>query len=927
MPAARRRLTRDAAVATYRAARRRKATLYLREFVRDAWPQVEPGVDARAEERKAAGLEPHVGDEAWNWHLDAICDHVQYVLEGWLVATGRMRADERRVFPEADVVATNLLINAAPATLKSKIVMVFAPAWMWLRAPDWSVGCFSGNPDNVARDSNACRDLVTSEWYRRTFAVTWEIRSDVDAVGKWQTTAGGSRTSRGLNAGKVGLHVDCVSGDTLVATEHGDVPIADLHAMTVKPRVWSMNHATGALELRHVLASREIPNRNTVRVRTQSGFVLDCTDDHRVWTEERGYEAAARVSGCSVSTLRRADESVPRAADDVRAVLDADARVRDVWRELYAGGSRAREARTAWCEGRAVLLEAVSPDPVRAGAGADARVRGMRQAVHAARAQGDAAVLLEGVCGRGQASAAGEVPRPAVRVVRGGDADRECSAHLLLDALQERGARGLAARRTELELQGEPDARRAVSCDEASDPSARSVALRSVQSPARTPSGSCGAPRRSRSDEQRPGEPAHALRCVPLLAPQVERDTVASVDGEPERGGRRAVSVYDIEVEGNHNFFAGGLLVHNCILLDDPDDAWLVYGEPARKEVRGHWGALGNRVNSLEHSVRIIVQQRVHVEDLTAHVVAEEGLWSRANPRGWLQLALAIEYDPRRRASTPLGWSDPRSVANDNMHPARFTSDVLASERRRLGIGYDAQYNQAPDTLEGGMFKRAWLRFWKPDGAGAGLAPRPVGCRAREELPAVPLPSAFDWVDLSLDGTFGSTSATASRVGLLAIAGKGPDRYVIADRTRRMGGVNEMVAACVELLERFPNCKRVVVEKKALGAAVVEKLQALLREADWNGVAVVEVDPKGDSKESRAAAIQPDVQNGNLFVEDGGEWLEAGVEADDPGFVGELCSFPNGKHDDRVDTLSQLMRSRATNKAVGRLKMMLAACR
>jgi hypothetical protein len=32
------------------------------------------------------------------------------------------------------------------------------------------------------------------------------------------------------------------------------------------------------------------------------------------------------------------------------------------------------------------------------------------------------------------------------------------------------------------------------------------------------------------------------------------------------------VTVYDIEVEGTHNFFANGILVHNCVIIDDPHD-------------------------------------------------------------------------------------------------------------------------------------------------------------------------------------------------------------------------------------------------------------------------------------------------------------------------------------------------------------------
>lgn len=547
-------LTREVAAKQLRRYMRAMAYRHLKHFVRQAWPVVEPGVNP-----------------AWNWHLDAICDHIQWFLEGWLIATGRghlvhpdspawkVQGDER-----SRTVVQNLFVNAAPATLKSKIAMVFAPGWMWLRVPSWTVACVSGNPANVTRDSIQGRDLVTSPWYRSTFDVTWVIRSDVDAKEKWQTTAGGERVSKGLQSTPVGLHVD-------------------------------------------------------------------------------------------------------------------------------------------------------------------------------------------------------------------------------------------------------------------------------------------------------------------------------------------------------------------AIFLDDPDDMHKVYSEAERKATKGHWDAYGNRVNSLAHSLRMIIQQRMHVDDLTGQV---------QTTGDWAKLEIPVAFDPRFRSTTPWGWTDPRSVANENMHPERFTPEALAKEKRRLGpVMYEAQYNQRPESIEGGMFKREWIRFWRPSGAQGerAMLERPPGCRSREEVPAVALPAKANWMALTVDGTFGSESAAASRVGLLCVLGRGGDRFVLADRTRKMSGVNEMVQEIVKLVNQFKGVKVVVVEKKALGAAVVEALQKLIRDSKLRQVAVIEIDPKGDSKESRASAMQPDIFAGNLYVEDGAEWLVSGQGDDDNGFVGELCAFPGGRHDDRVDALSQLWRHYAVHASMGRTADMLNA--
>lgn len=67
------------------------------------------------------------------------------------------------------------------------------------------------------------------------------------------------------------------------------------------------------------------------------------------------------------------------------------------------------------------------------------------------------------------------------------------------------------------------------------------------------------------SEGQPTGKLDPSVQDMSCRAPQVERDTVALV--RPVRGnGER---VYDIQVEGNRNFFADGVLVHNCLIVDD----------------------------------------------------------------------------------------------------------------------------------------------------------------------------------------------------------------------------------------------------------------------------------------------------------------------------------------------------------------------
>jgi phage terminase large subunit-like protein len=170
----------------------------------------------------------------WSKHLDATCMHVQALFEGWLVAHGRgtdeifTRVDatfalwglQRKPFEHGridpltgdldetgDMLVQNMIENICPGTLKSTLVMVLANAWIWLHAPEFAFGAASANDKNVERDSDATRDIVTSEWYREHFEITWTIRGDKDSKSLWQTTAGGWRLSRTIAAGFTGQHV------------------------------------------------------------------------------------------------------------------------------------------------------------------------------------------------------------------------------------------------------------------------------------------------------------------------------------------------------------------------------------------------------------------------------------------------------------------------------------------------------------------------------------------------------------------------------------------------------------------------------------------------------------------------------------------------------------------------------------------------
>lgn len=152
------------------------------EFMRWAWP-IDP-----AHKKKPL---------IWNWHLDAICDHLAACRSG----------DIRR-----------LIINVPPRTLKSWTVSVAFPAWTWAADPSVQFLAISADKDIVHRDADAQRDLCLSSQYQKMFRPKWDFRASAigrqqDAKGYYRNSAGGHRISKVMGAKGTGHNADFVLFD------------------------------------------------------------------------------------------------------------------------------------------------------------------------------------------------------------------------------------------------------------------------------------------------------------------------------------------------------------------------------------------------------------------------------------------------------------------------------------------------------------------------------------------------------------------------------------------------------------------------------------------------------------------------------------------------------------------------------------------
>lgn len=142
----------------------------------------------------------HADPAIWNWHMDAICDHIQAVFDG-----------------EFD----RLIINVPPGLAKSLTTSVYAPGWRWLTKPQDDFLSISGNPDVVMRDAKRMRDLVEHDRYQRIVSLieegrAWGIPSGQRKLSYFYNGKGGARISKSRGQKITGNRTTYILVDDLV---------------------------------------------------------------------------------------------------------------------------------------------------------------------------------------------------------------------------------------------------------------------------------------------------------------------------------------------------------------------------------------------------------------------------------------------------------------------------------------------------------------------------------------------------------------------------------------------------------------------------------------------------------------------------------------------------------------------------------------
>jgi predicted phage terminase large subunit-like protein len=326
--------------------------------------------------------------------------------------------------------------------------------------------------------------------------------------------------------------------------------------------------------------------------------------------------------------------------------------------------------------------------------------------------------------------------------------------------------------------------------------------------------------------------------------------------------GREAVSDYETNSGGYRlSTSLGGVLTGrgaDIIIIDDPLKADDALSENRRRSVNEWYdNTLRSRLNSQEKGAIIIVMQRLHADDLVAHVQEHE-TWDV------LSFPAVAEQEETYNITTPYGRKRISRKAGEILQPTLLSLTTLETHRRAMTeYNFAAQYQQNPEPASGIIVKREWLKYYGP-----------------EEKP-----DKFDQIIQSWDTANKDTEL--ANFSVCTTWGLKNKRMYLLDVFRRKLEFPDL-KRFVRELAKLHGARIVLVEDKASGTSLIQELRA-------DQFSLVQAAPALDGdKIMRLRAQTAKIEGGFVLFPKEAHWLNT--------YLLELITFPNSKNDDQVDS-------------------------
>ena len=295
----------------------------------------------------------------------------------------------------------------------------------------------------------------------------------------------------------------------------------------------------------------------------------------------------------------------------------------------------------------------------------------------------------------------------------------------------------------------------------------------------------------------------------------------------------------------------------DVLIIDDPhSEQEAMQGNPAVYDRVYEWYSSGPRQRLQPGGAIIVVMTRWSKRDLTGQIIQNS---IKRDGDEWE----VIEFPALLPSGKPL-WSEFWKQAE------------LEAIKAEIPVGkWEAQYQQNPTSEEGAIIKRENWQIWEKD------TPPPCEFIIQSWDTAFEKSNRADYSACTTWGVFYKTSNDGSEAA----------NIILLDAYKARLEFPELKQKAMELYKEWEpdSC---IVEKKAAGAPLIYEMRRM-------GIPLQEYTPgKGSDKIARVNAISDLFASGFVWCPDT-RWAEELME--------ECASFPNGEHDDLVDSTSQAL--------------------
>lgn len=344
------------------------------------------------------------------------------------------------------------------------------------------------------------------------------------------------------------------------------------------------------------------------------------------------------------------------------------------------------------------------------------------------------------------------------------------------------------------------------------------------------------------------------------------------LDFETTRGGGRFSTSVNGTITGR-----GG----NWLIVDDPLKPADAFSDTLREKTNEWYGnTLLSRLDDKKNGNIILIMQRVHIHDLTGYLLELDPSFQQ------VRLPLIAKENEEWPVSAPGGRVRvfKRSVG-ELLHPGREGEKEVSDIKNTLGSQvFASQYQQSPEEAGAGLIKPEWLRTYSLEDLFRAV---------RFGRKKVTLAQSWDTAAKAGEENDYSVCITYAR---------DIDKNVyVLDVFRERLEFPELVRAAKRLAAQCkckyrdlnPYWPDILVEEMNSGIGLVQELQRA------GCGAIKPIHPERD-KQTRLKSVSHLLENGScLFPDDEPVWWET--------FKRELLLFPNARHDDQCDALSQLL--------------------